>query len=457
MNQNQRPVKLMAAAVLFLGFLIGCAGSDSSTSSDSDSSATQISNLGDLPSLDLSDYDYSDTENNTVSAKLGGLKVATKSEGDFSRAGCETLALKAEAIRFSKELQMFNCYITQVHAQSEGEVDFDDNGDWKYLHLIFSDEADAGQSQGHGEGPEGEHDEGPPAQVYTRFKKSGDQISMDACNEEDDGDLRKDVEVRYTTGDAISGTIVNQFVGSDDQGNTFEDKLQIEALFEPSTENADELVATFSMNFLGAWGNGVLSFSADPATLTNVISGGHSAEYEGNEFTNRMVSRFGINDDGSVLGSARVSFNASFPAPDAQQCQQWGVPEEHLNSCVDKCYDHEGNQTAAVDGACPFEGEITESYSIADGESTLPDVTIIANSASPFADAVADATLPDPSTATVSFQDSWDCTGDYLEVDVTDYDFSTCEAIMEESEALNNLFDYCHSQDNQDINEDLGE
>ena len=404
------------------------------TTSGSGASA-EINNLSDIPSLNLKDYDYSDDA--SESAKLA-FKGAV---GENSRAGCEAHALFGEATRHSQNVENFMCYIRSIHEYTSGQVDFADTG-FNYYRLTFSDEEPA----------ENEQQEGPPPVVYVRLGRDGNEVTMDVCQ----GDpLSRSIELRLNAdGEAITGSINERHQGFDDFGPEPVEVDETMSMTVSLTPNADgELVGEFNVEFSGSFGSGILNATADPATKTNTVNGAHSFDDENfGTFDNAMAAAWTTYSTGTTSGSARAEISASFPAPTLQQCIEWGIPEEEAALyCADICYDHEGNQTAAVDGMCPFSDSISQSFDI-DAANFPPDFTII--STSEHENMIAETTLLDADSADPGFDTTWDCTagdGDFVAVDLTAADFSSCE---EGNRDFDELHGICHEREQVENGQD---
>lgn len=464
-----------AVATLLAAFVWGCGGGGSSSDSSSGGSSggsdpVALKSAGTF-SADISSLDLS---RSASSASVSVAKGIGSSVGDDSVAGCELAQLKDEAIRISKEVAIFQCYLDTTQDAVAAFVIPD--GSLAYYTLAVP--GDSTQS-------------GAVAEALAMQLRIGQNVSRSNALEFDVCEGGKHIDSFLFTSDAASRTItfdVKQhwtFDGSfesqadvskeegiehvDDGDGEISDKERADArtmgiidewmhltgnVVAESTASGDidklEEVdaASITAKFDGNFGVGSLSFAYDDnggpdGKAANIVNGGFQHSFgAGDSGTGFIYGEFN-----SAEGSAKYAATGSFP----------GIPSAHLQGIsgidltktycpIDDCEPFSSQAcfvqspalscfclAASSTGGCTFSEGGTEHFTIALDSSGNPKYTVASSSA--FSANVAAAALPTTvSKIEKSFGSrAWDCSvpsgNTAVTLDLTGVNFSTCVAL----------------------------
>ncbi|MBI2345810.1 MAG: hypothetical protein HYV03_02780 [Deltaproteobacteria bacterium] len=410
-----------------------------------------------------------DAGRSASSASISVVKSIGQAVGDDSMAGCQENQLKEEAIRISKEVAIFQCYI------DASGLEIPDGSKTHYSLTVPEDEGKSGAA-------------GQAMKMQLRIGKNVSQsnsLEFEVC------EGGKQVDAFFFSSDAATRAItfdVKQhwtFDGSfessqdvskeegiehvDDGDGEISDKERADArqmgiidewmhlsgtVVAESTAsgNLDKLEeidsATVQAKFDGGFGVGSLTFAYDDdggpdGKAANTVSGGFQSSFgEGDSGTGFIYGEFN-----SAEGSAKYSATGSFP----------GIPSQHLQGIagvdltktycpINDCEPFSSQacfvenpalscfclEQSASDG-CTFSDSGTEHFTVVLGSDGLPQDKI-ANS-SIFSERSAAATLPTSVSAIEKGFGShaWDCSipsgSTEVAVDLTKIDFSKCVAL----------------------------
>lgn len=414
-----------------LGLLLFLSQGCSSSSSSSTSATPSLDNLNDIPTLNVSSYDFSSGSTSESNAKLSTKAIAGgPSVGDFSRAGCESYTLKRQLKQDARQIDSFLCYIKKIESSSENMTIPTDS--YNYYEMTF---------------PESQEQHGPPPNVRIRIGKFADQLRMDACIPIN-GEYQHEVEFRLTASSTgYVGYVINEYQFQEGQ-ESFQGNSKIEV--DITGSSADDFTsAQFNAYHRDQDGQGngwqsLMTFTADAASLSNTLSGANA--YQSTQWGSNSAQLYG-QWGSDQIGSVQFAVSGEYDPPSEEDCQQWGVPSEHISFCANKCYNENGQEVAAnSNGKCEFVFSGTESFNI-DNSSTPPSFTIVDDSSSSYYEGVSAQTLPELSDieSAVAFVNAWDCSS---EGEFVAFDGTSIPGLLDcESDRDEELWRLCEEQD----------
>lgn len=480
--------KLMVIGVMFTAvlFLAGCGGGSAAPAAAEEEGGgaggaaggeASVATLSAVPSVDLSSYDYSASSaaSSSLSAKGLSAKSVSLKAGDglgknmgcigcVSRAGCEANMHKKEAIRMSQEAQLDRCHFEGMEAGGLITIPVDS---YNYYKITMPEpspeeleqmcgnipEEDKKQACMEGEGPMG----GNMLARIGRFGTNGNELRIDMC-QGDEGSESRVGEATYTaSGSVYTGTIVRiGNWGGEEEKMEFTMTVDAASVTNGVADLGSSGSATAAGKFNGGFGQGNITFTADAATASNIVSGAFAASFNdpytgvANSFNGKTYAQFG---GVSNTGTAKFFFDGTMPAmsldemvgggPDVND--QQGIPDDQKDGFFQFMSEeleveiNEGNMASikvcpnddfdpSVEGSkgmviadgdtCSHTKTDVESFSIANITNTGDTYTsleqsfiIILNSSSAFYNAVNLINLDDYSadSGAIAFTRDWDC------------------------------------------------
>lgn len=433
-----------AVAALLVACGGGSSGDTSSSSGETSESGTQsilsLSQVSDLPVVDLSEFDVRAAASSAQSIISQAAVSRSQDTGDASIAGCEYDALFSELARQSAIAAAYTCYAqTAAELQSEIKIGTD-----KYAYYSIAVPAlSTGESVG------------AASELLVRVGKFDDTLKLEMC-------LNDALVYHYSvTADrdalALAGTVI-----ATASTQSYEDIHSI--AFDLTFASEDDVpgsgtfsyedvkTAQFDIAFTGSAGEGefVLDYQGDGlgdgvaaldgfATLVSPDAGDEvtaqlyalldgdvaTANYrvEGfyEAFSVAVLGALGV-DEGALEDDATYCFDANVKAL-ADAAAEAGAACDTANNPA--CY----GLVESEDGSCDF--KITHTASSFDPATA--EFPVVDSSESPFADAVGEMLLSKSGDVTVSFgEDAWDCKtqGQVTDLNLALKDFSACKAYL---------------------------
>lgn len=494
----------LGAIVAAVVSVAACGGGSGGGESSEDPGTASVGSFSSLPSVDLSNYDYSASGAQAMIAKSMHVgKAVGAASSNKSRAGCEVNSQKDNIIRQSKMAQLERCFPEAMEAGSLISIPSDE---YAYYHISVPAEPGGPGEKGGGCGGAG------GKSLYMRLGRftGGSELHVDTCFDRGSGVTQAGSSTYRASGDDYLVSVVRVDSCGD---QTFNGSLNI-AFSGVSVANG---VATFDdttgqVVVDGAmrdnFGRGSIHFGAFASDHHNEVRGAFTANFDDEvmggtqAFTNKVFSQFG-GAEATKTGSAKFYFNGSFPAfpvsnmvppgmPDSAKPQFFQFMSTMLGTTVNAANyttlytcpnpacspeDPAGCQPVLdTDGdhMCSQEMTKVESFSIS---GTPPDLTFLlidsANSAFFTAVNAFDlANIAIPADAAIPFTRDWNCqpSGSWIEVDPTNADLTAaqfaalqskmeaCQAIQQSAQEFKGMGEYrCHEEEVQNNVQGKGE
>jgi hypothetical protein len=460
-----KKLQVIAAAGIFAVLAGGCSSSDDDQSGSGGTGTASTASLSSLPSVDLSNYDYSGGGSAKILAKTGIGENIGKT-GSKSRAGCEADAHRAHIIMESKMAQLDRCYPEAMEAA--GEIIIPD-GSYAYYKILVPDHPEeidgfikfnpkyklAKSSEPPAGGPRG----GTMLLRIGRGLGSGlNEMHIDMCTEGTGAATRMSESTYAASGSVYNASVVRKgSFGDEDDSFNMAFELEVDAV---SVSNGiADLGSSGSVKatgrFIDPWGRGQINYQAEASTRTNIIYGGFGAEFVDDylggtqKFDDKMYSSFGGDNR---TGTGKWLFSGTFPAfpvshmmpPEISEGEKddfYKFISEELGTTVDEnnvdtlkvcpnpACDHDNptpetcGMIVSNDSTCVEDGHAgIESFAITGSQGSLI-FAVIDHSLSPFYNAVngvsfSDETLFPASVAEINYSRDWNCQaeGDWIEI-----------------------------------------
>ncbi|PIR17860.1 MAG: hypothetical protein COV46_02385 [Deltaproteobacteria bacterium CG11_big_fil_rev_8_21_14_0_20_49_13] len=485
----------MTAAIAMVAFFASCGGGSSSGSPTSPGDTASVKALSDIPTLDLSSYDSSNSGSANL-AKLPKANIAKtfgegmRKEGGSSRAGCEANMHKNEIFRMSQQVQLDRCYPKAMEAAGLITIP---TGSYAYYQIKKPQET--------------EEDRGKMCEGVTREEEKA------KCMEGGEGPGNGGMKIRI--GNIDSELQIDMCEGAEGS----------ESLVHEATYGASGSVYTAGVVRIGAWGGheekGKFLVSLDLGTTGTVVdevptlgsdstlgaegwmSGGFGSghidfEYVGTDSSNKIIGAFGgeFSDpftntssifDGKTYahfnkdaGCAKFSFSGKMPGMRVTNMIPYDIPTANkadfltrlsvelgiditaanMNDivlCPNPLFDPESPSNTVkpmvlgeAGGSCgQMENVGVECFAISNVASTgdFSDTTYsqfftrIASTGAAYYDEVSayDVASISKDTGSIAFSRNWDCAGTFSEINfqnMTESQMATAETQMMKCQAI---------------------
>lgn len=416
------------SAALFLGGGSGCSLGGSSSSNGK---AKVDLNDPNALSFDISNIDVAATSN----ASALSVKQKEAATTNTARSGCELDRIYQEAIRLGKETDVIRCHFKAGIDASGQEVPT--NG---YLYLSADD--------GH---------------IKAKVGDFNGERRMFACKD----DLLA-LELRtQLSGTTLTADMVNHFSDShpDENGESvsFDDKMSGSLNFtlaDGATQvNRDTVTGgSADFQFVGHFGQGSLTFGLNNGI--NDASGVFNADFgQGGSQDAQLVGQWDATE-----GAGKFSVAGSHPALTSDNLPQgipFTIPSGKGVCPLKDCNPDTASKAAAcqvkspaascfclelvdLSAGCIFTASGTEAFTITYDEITKTKTyTLAADNA--FSTALADVSFPiivSPS----DFSETWDCTGNFIEVHPSADAITACEQLQAETSGEGQDHDTCAAE-----------
>lgn len=454
-----------------------------------------VDSLNSIPSVDLSQYDSSQSSTGNLATR--GVKSASVSKafgenigavGGTSRAGCEQNMQKQEVFRMSQMAQMERCYPEAM--ERIGLIGAIPSGSYAY-YRIAPPEMAADQQTGMCDDIPAERTEeraaceadasGGPKTILLRLGKIDDALHIDMC----EGDPASHINsATYSaSGSLYTAAVVRigEFGGKTESGSF---SMSVDIGTSGTITNGvvtigDSGFVTAAGQMNGGFGSGNINFERatdSSIKISGAFSGGFDDPFSGtrSEFTGKTYSRVG---GSPVTGCAKFSFTGTMPAMPVADMIPFNIGADQLASFLQTFGAQLGIDINASNyltmKLCPnpnfdpnnFDPTIkpmvkleegatscgsvthsdTECFSITNattttdfGSQVTQAFTIIADSASSFFAEVSgfDLSTLSPTIGTIAFAREWDCSGTFSDVDFTSVAPETIMAEMQTCRAI---------------------
>lgn len=359
---------LLVVPALFFGGAGGCGGGSSSSSSDGGSGtspgAASTASLSAVPSVDISNIDYTTSPSSSSSLVLEdssegsdeaaltiknatdgskkGLGQNLNAVGNSSRAGCEANMHKKEIKRHGKQNALDFCYIKAM--EKAGLVSIPKDGTSAFYAVVppkdigdkqekscdnipkeRTEEIAACKKGGEGPGTDG---------MKVRITQSGKELQIDMC----EGKTPTLVNEASYSADGAKYTVKTTRIGT---FNGHTEKSSFDASIDLGTTgkvtngipDLGDGTATATSTMDGGFGNGTITFAAAGASKSVTISGAFKGKFKEprtgleTSFTGKAYS---IGDNST--GCAKFSFTGSPPPMPLKDMIPFDIPDSQMDN-----------------------------------------------------------------------------------------------------------------------------